>query len=123
MNRILTFFCALFFSAFAFNTSAQNTKKPEGQTVKTVYYYQFEGAKSLDEVNNLSKEIYALKGVTEFKPVYKPEKNTAQIIVVVTEKTRTSESEEFFEITDLKKILLNKGYKNLEYSFEELPVQ
>lgn len=123
MNRITTFFCVLFFTAFAVKSSAQTNKRPEGKTVKTVYYYQFEGAKSLDEVNNLSKDVYALKGVTEFKPVFKSEKKSAQIIVVVTEKTRTSESEEFFSITDLKKVLLNKGYTNLDYTFEELPVQ
>lgn len=123
MNRISTLLTALFFIAFAFKTSAQTTKKPEGQTVKTVYYYQFEGAKSLEEVNALEKEILALKNVTEFKPVYKPERNFAQVIVVVTEKTRTSESEILFEITDLKQVLVKKGYRNLEYTSEEVPLK
>ena len=123
MNRITTLFAALLVFAFAFKTSAQTTKRPEGHIVKTVYYYQFEGAKSLDEVNNLGKEIFALKGVTEFKPVFKPERNFAQVIVVVTEKTRTSEGEIMFEITDLKQILVKKGYRNLDYTFEEVPLQ
>jgi hypothetical protein len=123
MNRIITLFSVLFFFAFAFKTSAQTTKKPEGKTVKTVYYYQFEGAKSLEEVNALGKEILALKNVTEFKPVFKPERNFAQVIVVVTEKTRTSEGEVLFEITDLKQVLVRKGYRNLEYTSEEVPLQ
>lgn len=105
------------------NTSAQtSSKKGEAKLTKTVYFYQFDGAKSLSEVAELKTEVTALKGVTEFKPVFKAEKNAAQIIVVVTEKARTSESEELFEITSLKKILEKKGYKNLEYTIEELPV-
>lgn len=123
MNRIKTFMLLLLFVASGYTVSAQNSKRPEGKTVKTAYYYQFEGAKSYDEVNALAKEVKALKGVTEFKPVFKPEGAVSQIIVVVTEKTRTSESEVLFEITDLKKILERKGYKNLNYTFEEVAVK
>lgn len=109
---------------FSFQMEAQDTKpKQDGKLVKTIYYYQFEGAKSLEEVNSLRSEIYALKGVTEFKPVYKAEKNMGQVIVVVTEKARTSEGETFFEITDLKKLLEQKGYKNLEFTYEETAVK
>lgn len=122
MNRTKLFFTTLLVSVLAFQINAQSTIKTEAKTVKTVYYYQFEGAKSLNEVNALSKDVYALKGVTEFKPVFKAEKNMAQIIVVVTEKTRTSESDVLFNISDLKKVLEKRGYKNLEYTTEELPV-
>jgi copper chaperone CopZ len=101
--------------------SAQ-TPKMEGKATKTVYYYKFEGAKSLNEVNQLSKEVYALKGVTEFKTEFKAESGFAQIVVVVIEKTRTSESDIMFETTDLKKILEKKGFQNLELTAEELPL-
>jgi hypothetical protein len=123
MNRTKLLFATLFLIAFTFKGVSQNSKRPEGKTVKTVYYYQFEGAKSLEEINALSTEVTAVKGVAEFKPVFKPENNFAQIIVVVTEKTRTSESDILFEITDLKKILEKKGYKNLDYTSEELSAQ
>lgn len=99
------------------------TGKPEGKQTKTVYYYKFEGAKSLNEVTLLSTDIYALKGVSEFKPEFKPESNLAQIIVVVKEKTRTSEGDVLFEITDLKNILTKRGYQNLELTSEELPIE
>lgn len=122
MNYIKSFFIALFCLALPFCMTAQTTK-PAGKTTKTVYYYKFEGAKSLNEVNLLNKEIYALKGVSEFKPEFKPENGFAQIVVVVTEKTRTSESDVLFQTTDLKKILENKGYQNLEMTSEELPIQ
>lgn len=123
MNRIKTLTLLLLFVATGYAVRAQNSKRPEGKTVKTAYYYQFEGAKSYDEVNALGKQVFALKGVTEFKPVFKSEGATSQIIVVVTEKTRTSESDVLFEITDLKQILERKGYKNLNYTFEELSVK
>lgn len=123
MNRIKTFALLFMFALVGYSAQAQNSKRPEGQTVKTTYYYQFEGAKSYDEINALGKQVWALKGVTEFKPVFKSVGSTAQIIVVVTEKTRTSEADVLFEVTDLKKILERKGYKNLNYTFEELPVK
>ena len=122
MNCIRSFFILLFFFFLTINTSAQATKT-EGKITKTVYYYKFEGAKSLNEVNSLSTDVYALKGVTEFKFEFKPESNFAQIIVVVTEKKRTSEGDILFEITDLKRILEKKGYQNLELTSEEMPVQ
>jgi hypothetical protein len=122
MNFIKSIFIVLLSFASIQGMTAQ-TKKPEGKKVKTVYYYKFEGAKSLNEVNLLGNDIYALKGVTEFKPEFKPESNLAQIIVVVTERTRTSESDKLFEITDLKNILTSKGYQNLELTSEELPIQ
>lgn len=120
MNTIKSMFLAVVCFTMAYATSAQ-TAKPEGLLSKTTYYYQFEGANSFEEVNRLSADIFALKGVTEFKPVYKSESNFAQIIVVVTEKTMTSESDVLFQITDLKKILEKKGYKNLEFTYEEVP--
>lgn len=120
MNCIKSIFIALLCLVSAFRMTAQ-TSKPEEKITKTAYYYKFEGAKSLNEVNLLGKEVNALKGVTEFKTEFKPESNFAQIIVVVMEKTRTSEGDVLFEITDLKKILEKKGYLNLELTSEELP--
>jgi|GEM_PF-5666356 len=122
MNCLKSIFIPLLCLVITYTTEAQ-TSKAEGQITKTVYYYKFEGAKSLSEVNLLSAEVNALKGVTEFKTEFKPESNFAQIVVVVTEKTRTSEGDELFQITDLKKILEKKGYQNLELTSEELPVQ
>lgn len=122
MNCIKSIFILLICLSFTFNLSAQ-TLKTDGKITKTVYYYKFEGAESLIEVNLLSKDILALKGVTEFKTEFKSETNFAQIVVVVTEKTRTSEGDILFEITDLKRILEKKGYRNLELTSEEITSQ
>lgn len=122
MTYIKSFFIVLFCLTSVSIMTAQS-EKVEGEITKTVYYYKFEGAKSLDEVSLLSKDVYALKGVTEFKSEFKSESGFAQIVVVVTEKTRTSEGEELFQPTDLKRILETKGYQNLELETEELPVR
>lgn len=119
MNCIKSIFIVLICFVFVYKTTAQ-TSKPEGKITKTAYYYKFEGAKSLNEVNLLSSDIYALKGVTELKTEFKPESSFAQIVVVVTEKTRTSEGDVLFETTDLKKILEKNGYQNLELTSEEV---
>lgn len=119
MNCIKSIFIVSLCLVCISTTNAQ-TAKPEGEITKTVYYYKFEGAKSLTDLINLSDEIYALKGVTEFKPEFKAESGFGQLVVVVVEKTRTSESDELFEITGLKKILEEKGYQNMELTSEEL---
>lgn len=111
--------------SFTYKTSGQNNEqngKVHWKIIKTVYYYKFEGAKSIDEVNLLKSDVMALKGVNEFKSEFKPESNFAQIVVVVTEYARKSEGDVLFQITDLKKILEKKGYQNLVLTSEESPV-
>lgn len=108
---------------FICSVSKGQSSKQSPQITKTAYYYSFEGAKSLSDVEVLKDELFALKGVTEFKPIFKTEKNSAQIIVVVKEKKRTSEGETLFEITDLKKILIKHGYVPLELRTETLPIE
>jgi copper chaperone CopZ len=123
MNFIKSIFIAVVCFLSVIKMEAQTAKHTEGQKTKTVYYYNFEGAKSLQEVNSLKAEVTALKGVTEFKTGFKPESNFAQIIVVVNEKTRTSEGDKLFQPTDLKKILEKKGYKNMQLTTQELPAE
>lgn len=108
---------------FICSVSKGQSAKQNPKTTKTAYYYSFEGAKSLSDVEVLKDELFALKGVTEFKPIYKFEKNAAQIIVIVQEKERTSEGDKLFEITDLKKILIKHGYAPLELTMESLPIE
>ncbi len=123
MNIIKSVLIAVICFASSGIISAQTNHKPEKKKNKTVYYYKFEGAKSIEEVRRLEGDVYALKGVTEFKSEFKPETNLAQIIVVVLEKPRTTEGEILFQITDLKKILEKKGYVPLELVTEELPAE
>ena len=126
MNCIKSIFIVLLCLTSTFKISGQNyeqTGKVHWKIIKTIYYYKFEGAKSLDEVNSLKSDVMALKGVNEFKTEFKPESGFAQIVAVVTEFARKSEGDVMFDITDLKKILEKKGYKNLVWTSEELPVE
>ena len=108
---------------FICSVSKGQSSKQNPQITKTAYFYSFEGAKSLSDVEILKDELFALKGVTEFKPIFKFENNSARIIVVVKEKMRTSEGDKLFEITDLKKILIKHGYIPIELTTEVLPIE
>lgn len=108
---------------FICSVSKGQSQKPNPQLTKTAYYYSFEGAKSLSDVELLKDELMALKGVIKFKPVFKSENKLAQIIVIVEEKKRIYESEKMFEITDLKKILIQHGFMPYELKIETLPME
>lgn len=122
MKRFAFVFFLLGCSFLSTSIIAQSAKQNLTQT-KTAYYYSFEGVKSLSDIENLKTDIFALRGVTEFKPVFKPENNIGQCIVVVTEKVMTSEGDKLFNITDLKKIIENHGFTPHELTIVPLPVK
>lgn len=87
---------------------------------KTMYSYTFSGTNSTTNIEALTNEITNLKGVTTCKPILKPEQNTGQLIVIVEEYTRSSEGEDMFEPTDLKKIIIKNGLVPNELTTEQL---
>ena len=100
--------------SFGFNVKAQN--KPT--LTKTLYSYTFSGINSSSNIENLTQEVSNLKGVTICKPVIKLEQNSGQLIVIVEEYSRTSEGQEMFEPTDLKKIIIKNGLTPNELTTE-----
>lgn len=99
---------------FSFNLKAQH----HPQLIKTVYTYTFSDINSTSDIESLTKEISNIKGVTGCKPIIKLEQNTGQLIVVVEEYSRTSEGQEMFEPTDLKKIIIKNGLSPNELTIE-----
>lgn len=91
--------------SFGFNVKAQN----KSTLTKTIYSYTFSGFNSTSNIESLTQEVSNLKGVTICKPVIKLEQNSGQLIVIVEEYSRTSEGQEMFEPTDLKKIIIKNG--------------
>lgn len=101
---------------FSINTLAQTQPK----LIKTKYSYTFSGVNSTSNIEGLTNEITNLKGVTTCKPILKLEQNTGQLIVIVEEYTRSSEGEDMFEPTDLKKIIIKNGLVPNELTTEQL---
>lgn len=89
------------------------------QKVKTIYYYTFQ-TENISTIDNVLTQIKDLTGVTETKYEYKSEKNAGQLIVVVEEKKRTTESDILFQPTDLKRILSENGYTPNQLTTEVL---
>lgn len=74
----------------------------------TTYYYTVENVLSTEQLDEVVDEIEQLEFVTKVKVNYKPEKNTkAQFVVIVDEPKRVSETQDMFELTDLKSIIIN----------------
>lgn len=100
--------------SLGFNVNAQN--RPT--LTKTLYSYTFSGINSTSNIESLTQEVSNLKGVTTCKPIIKLEQNSGQLIVIVEEYSRTSEGEEMFEPTDLKKIIIKNGLTPNELTTE-----
>ena len=109
---------SIFFLFSLFGINAQNTK-----TTKTTYFYSVSNVISSEQLDKVKTEFSVLKNVSEVKTNYKPEKAMGQFIVIVIEKIRTSEGEDFFEVTDLKKIILKNNLNPLDFNFETETIQ
>jgi hypothetical protein len=87
--------------------------------VKTICQYSFENVTDEMQIEKLKAEISLLKGVEEIKSVYKPEKKRGQITVIIVEPKRTSEGQVMFDITQIKKAIINQGLSPLDVTITE----
>ncbi|HEV7232411.1 MAG TPA: hypothetical protein VGO45_13835 [Bacteroidia bacterium] len=108
---VLCFFSLLLIT----HAFAQSRQISEGgiRISRTTVHFSFTGANSLQQVDSLSAEMYAIPEVTEFKPAFKPGNKHAEITLVVVEKFPNAESPNTFDATRVKYILSKHGY-NLE---------
>jgi hypothetical protein len=115
------FFCLIFKNTLL----AQNAVTPV-KLIRTIVYYTFEGAKSLEEVDALRSEIVEHKGVKEIKTIFKTEKKLAQLIVVFEESIASAETESSKDGVDktfIKDVLIKHNYNPTDLFFEDLPSQ
>ena len=98
-------------------------QEKKGDDVRRTYYYSFSNVSSIDQVENLKEDIEELKSVVKVKTEYKVEKGAGQVVVVVLEKTRTSEGQVFFSITDLKRLIVSNDLIPNELKQEETILQ
>lgn len=108
--------CLFIVLSFSLNTFAQHPSK----LIKTKFTYTFLGETTTSTIDNLVQEITSIKGVVYCKPFYKPEQSRGQIIVNVEEYSRTSEGQEMFDPTLLKKIIIKHGLQPNDIEIIEL---
>jgi hypothetical protein len=117
---ILSSFCLLTTSFTSFeNKTSLIFKTQIISKVKTICSYSFENVIDEMQIEKLKAEISLLKGVEEIKSVYKPEKKRGQITVIIFEPKRTSEGQVMFDITQIKKAIINQGLSPLEFTITE----
>lgn len=104
------------FLLFSINISGQS-RAPK--TLKKTFYYSFENVTSEDQIERLKSDVALLKDVTEVKSNYKAESGKGQIIVVVVEKEVTKEGDKEFDITGLKKLIIQNQLSPMELTQEE----
>jgi hypothetical protein len=80
---------------------------------RTTLHFSFSGANSLQQVDSLSTEMYAMPEVTEFKAAFKPGNKHSEITLVVVEKFPNAESPNTFNAATVKYILSKHGYNLL----------
>ncbi|PKP39614.1 MAG: hypothetical protein CVT98_01155 [Bacteroidetes bacterium HGW-Bacteroidetes-15] len=90
-----------------FHSYAQTTINQE--VITSIYYYSFSGELSTTTLSEIETEVKTLTNVDEVKVKYKEENKLGQLIVIVKEKSRSSEGDILFQPTDLKRILSKNG--------------
>lgn len=114
----ITFVLFLFSSFINVNAQVQNSTEKE-ITRKYLYHYSFESGSSAELIKQTEEAISKLIHVTEVKSVFKPESGRGQFIITVTEKDRTTESEELFSPKLVKEVILQNGIQPIDFTVTE----
>jgi hypothetical protein len=109
----LILFCTLVFTKFTFSQEKHTLGHNE---FFMMHYYTFEGALDQSKIDALEQNLLNLQFVSQAKVKYKPEKNMGQIVLVVKEKTVTSEGDQVFSPTSVKQTILSNGLTPMEYT-------
>ena len=106
MNKLFVLLC--FLCAFAGN--AQNAKNEAPKFTTTYYSFKIEEVSDQSRLSDCAEAIKQLRNVNEVKAKYKPESKTAELVIEVTEKARTSEGDQEFSLADVKKTIIRFGF-------------
>jgi hypothetical protein len=91
----------------------------QNQHVRITCVYTFDGVKDEMQIEKLKADISLLQGVEGVKSYYKPEKGAGQIIVFIVQKQRTSEADESFDITLIKKAIIGQNLTPVDVKITE----
>ena len=100
----------LLFIAFSVSGYAQNVKNEAPVYTTTYYAFKIDEVADQAKLNDCAEAVKQLKYVIEAKAKYKPESKKAELIIQVTEKKRTNESEDEFSLSDVKKAIIRYGF-------------
>lgn len=107
-----------FLIAFVFNIHAQS------KDFKTIRYnYSFENVSSENQIDQLKKDVEALKNIQSVKTIYKRDSGKGLLIVEVIEKINLRESDNGFDVTQLKKLIISNQLSPIEFTQEEIIVK
>ena len=91
------------------------SQNAEDNRVKTLYSYTLGHIDNPDELEKIKSEIESLLFVEKVKINSKSEKpNKGQLLIYVNEPIRTSENQQMFEPTELKKIIFKNDIELLD---------
>jgi hypothetical protein len=106
MKKLFVFLC--FVCALA--GYAQNAKTEAPKYTTTYYSFKIDEVSDQDKLNDCAEAVKQLKYVSEIKAKYKPESKKAEMVIVVIEKNRTSENDDEFSLSDVKKTIIRFGF-------------
>jgi hypothetical protein len=122
MKKIFPLFLFIFIIGVG-QLAAQRTNLSPTHNQRSICYVSFNGVHSLSDVEKLRDSISALPGVIQFKPRFKPENNTGEIMLSISEKLMSPESRSVFDAVRVKKILGGYGYDVIGISFQPIDQQ
>ncbi len=122
MKKIIPLFLFIFIIGVGQITAQRKSVSPQ-HTDRSICYISFHGVQSLSDVEKVRDSISALPGVIQFKPRFKPENNTGEIMLSIREKLDDPESRPVFDAVRVKKILGGFGYDVIGISFQPIDQQ
>ena len=116
MKKKLSYLFFVLFFSFSNKSFSQEKNTLGPNEFFTMHYYTFEGNGAQDKLDAMEQSLSSLEMVSEAKIKFKSEKNMGQIVLVVKEKTVTSEGDKTFSPTSIKQTILKSGFTPMEYS-------
>ena len=116
MSKKLPYLVVALFFSFCSNLFSQEKHVLGPNEFFTMHYYTFSGTGAQDKLDEMEQSLATLEMVSEAKVKFKSEKNMGQIVLVVKEKTVTSEGDKTFSPTSIKQTILKSGFTPMEYS-------
>jgi hypothetical protein len=115
MNKF-SFLVLVLFLSFSNLSFSQDKNVLGPNEFFTMHYYTFQGNGVQEKLDALELALSNIDMVSEAKVKFKTEKNMGQIVLVVKEKTISSEGDKSFSPTSIKQTIIKNGFSPMEYT-------